>query len=205
SSPTRRASDLDKATLTLPDGRVISLDEMTVGTLRQEAGDQLVKDSEGSLFYKRSTKSTERSAKPNYHTMNIPKGGQYKLTLPDGSRVWLNSASSLKYATNHFERNRTVTLTGEAYFEVKSDSRKPFRVITDRQNVTVLGRNFNSNSYPYELGAETTLIEGSANISVHTAAYAIRLSPGQVSFVDGTGLSPTVRRVETEQAIAWIK
>ncbi|PPL03583.1 FecR family protein [Parapedobacter indicus] len=194
----------DKATLTLPDGRVISLDEMTVGTLRQEAGDQLVKDSEGSLFYKRSAKSTERSAEPNYHTMNIPKGGQYKLTLPDGSRVWLNSASSLKYATNHFERDRTVTLTGEAYFEVESDSRKPFRVITDRQTVTVLGTKFNINSYPDELGTKTTLIEGGVDITVNKAAHAIRLSPGQESLVDGSGLPPTVRRVETDQAIAWI-
>src|SRR5690606_15012122 len=115
-----------------------------------------VKDEKGSLVYKPSATSSEPPAGASYHTMRIPKGGQYRLTLPDGSRVWLNSASSLTYAANHFEQNRMVTLSGEAYFEVESDSRKPFRVVTDRQTVTVLGTKFNINSYPDEPGTKTT-------------------------------------------------
>ncbi|RQP11272.1 MAG: FecR family protein [Parapedobacter sp.] len=193
----------DKATLTLPDGRVISLDELTVGTFGQESGNQLIKDEEGSLVYERSPDSGKLFTENNYHTLNIPKGGQYRLTLPDGTRVWLNSASSLTYAVNHFEQERTVTLAGEAYFEVKSDARKPFRVITDKQTVTVLGTKFNINSYPDELGTKTTLVEGSVDITANKASRSIRLSPGQESFVDGSGL-PTVRQVETGQAIAWI-
>ncbi|WP_353196664.1 FecR domain-containing protein [Parapedobacter defluvii] len=193
----------DKATLTLPDGRVISLDELTVGTFGQESGNQLIKDEEGSLVYERSPDSGKLFTENNYHTLNIPKGGQYRLTLPDGTRAWLNSASSLTYAVNHFEQERTVTLAGEAYFEVKSDARKPFRVITDKQTVTVLGTKFNINSYPDELGTKTTLVEGSVDITANKASRSIRLSPGQESFVDGSGL-PTVRQVETGQAIAWI-
>lgn len=193
----------DKATLTLPDGRVISLDELTVGTFGQESGNQLIKDEEGSLVYERSPDSGKLFTENNYHTLNIPKGGQYRLTLSDGTRVWLNSASSLTYAVNHFEQERTVTLAGEAYFEVKSDARKPFRVITDKQTVTVLGTKFNINSYPDELGTKTTLVEGSVDITANKASRSIRLSPGQESFVDGSGL-PTVRQVETGQAIAWI-
>lgn len=194
----------NKATLTLPDGRVISLDEMTVGTVGQASGNQLVKDEEGSLVYKRAAQSVVPSNETSDHVLNIPKGGQYRLTLPDGSRVWLNSASSLTYTANHFEQNRTVTLTGEAYFEVESDSRKPFRVMTDKQTVTVLGTKFNINSYPDEPGTKTTLIEGGVDITAKKAAHTIRLSPGQESFVDGSGLPPTVRQVETGQAIAWI-
>ncbi|WP_379005028.1 FecR family protein [Parapedobacter sp. GCM10030251] len=193
----------DKATLTLPDGRVISLDELTVGTFGQASGNRLIKNEEGSLVYERSLELAEPSTGADYHTMTIPAGGQYRLTLPDGSRVWLNSASSLTYAVNQFEQERTVTLAGEAYFEVVSDSRKPFRVITDKQTVTVLGTKFNINSYPDELGTKTTLVEGSVDITSNQAARSVRLAPGQESFVDGSG-PPTIRQVEAGHAIAWI-
>lgn len=193
----------NRATLTLSDGRVISLDELTLRTFGQESGNRLIKNEEGSLVYERSLESAAPSTGAGYHTMTTPKGGQYRLTLPDGSHVWLNSASSLTYAANQFEQERTVTLAGEAYFEVVSDSRKPFRVITDKQTVTVLGTKFNINSYPDELGTKTTLVEGRVDIATDQAPRPVRLSPGQESFVDGSGLT-TVRQVEANHSIAWI-
>ncbi|GGG90055.1 iron dicitrate transporter FecR [Parapedobacter pyrenivorans] len=193
----------DKATLTLSDGRVISLDELAIGVFGRESGGQLIKNEEGSLVYESSRESIKQSTRAELHTMTTPNGGQYRLTLPDGSRVWLNSASSLTYAVNLFERERSVTLSGEAYFEVMSDSRKPFRVITDKQTVTVLGTKFNINSYHDEPGTKTTLVEGSVDVSTDQASRPIRLAPGQESFVDGSG-HPAVRQVDAGSAIAWI-
>lgn len=193
----------DKATLTLPDGRIIPLDELNIGTFGHEGTNQLVKNEEGSLVYEHTQGAADASSDADYHTLNIPKGGQHRLTLPDGSRVWINSASSLTFAASGFEHNRTVQLTGEAYFEVAHNPAEPFRVVTGQQTVTVLGTKFNINSYADEPGTKTTLVEGSVDVATNGFTHPIRLIPGQESFVDGSG-DPTVTQVETSRATAWI-
>ena len=193
----------DKATLTLPDGRIIPLDELTIGTFGHEGDNQLIKNEEGSLVYEHSSEQATASSGTDYHTLNIPKGGQHRLTLPDGSRVWINSASSLTFAANGFEHDRTVKLTGEAYFEVAHNPDEPFRVITEQQTVTVLGTKFNINSYADELGTKTTLVEGSVDVATSGSTHAVRLRPGQESFVNGLG-KPTVKEVEPSRATAWV-
>lgn len=181
----------ERAILTLADGSQIVLDSASNGTLAQQGNARVVKLANGQIAY-----NLQGAAEAELmNTMRIPRGGQYQLTLPDGSRVWLNAESSITFPAAFTSNARKVKITGEAYFEVVKDAAKPFKVEADDQTIEVLGTSFNVNSYRDEDGVKSSLITGSIKLS-SKATDAI-LKPGQ-AFVDGK-IVPT----DIAQDIAW--
>lgn len=187
----------DRAVLTLPSGKKIILDS-TQGQIIA-SGDLKVLNENGKLDYEGSTTIAEM------HTLSTPKGGQYKITLPDGTEVWLNAASSIEYPTAFTSTTRTVTITGEAYFEVAKDPSKPFEVVVDdRQKITVTGTHFNVNAYPDESSLNTTLLEGAVNVQTLSNSQVTTLRPGQQSkLVNRTIKTTNVNADVIEQVMAW--
>lgn len=198
----------NKAVLTLADGTVINLDEANTGAIASQAGIKITKTKDGQLIYHISplntgaskTEDTAEEALP-YNTITTPRGGQYQVNLPDGTKVWLNAASSLRYPVLFGSKERKVELSGEAYFEVAKDKIKPFRVLSNQQVVEVLGTHFNINSYHDEENTRTTLLEGSVKVFSHLAKQSILLKPGEQSQVEGSSLS--VKAIDADGAIAW--
>lgn len=168
-----------KATLVLANGQEIELSTSENGTLSKEAGVQISKTADGSLIYTIQPTAADKSAKPSYNTLLTAAGEQYQVMLPDGSHVWLNAASSLRYPTTFKGKERVVSLTGEAYFEVAHQSGKPFKVQTEQQTVEVLGTHFNINAYADEATTKTTLLEGRVKIQNSTSKETHILQPGQ--------------------------
>jgi ferric-dicitrate binding protein FerR (iron transport regulator) len=136
-----------------------------------------------------------------YNTMNTPPGGQYKLKLPDGTNVWLNAASSITYPTAFMGKDRTVTITGEAYFEVANDRLKPFHVKVNEMDVEVFGTHFNVNAYNDEPAVKTTLLEGSVKVSKYAAS--VILKPGEQTSVSQSSYPSQPIPVETDLVMAW--
>lgn len=211
----------NKAVLTLANGKKISLTDADNGTLAEQAGIRITKTADGQLVYEvrhleggRSERSLH-AVEMTYNTIETPRGGQYQLILPDGSKVWLNAASSLKYPVSFASfKERKVELNGEAYFEVAKDKSHPFVVNTDKQVVEVLGTHFNINSYEDEEAVKTTLIEGSVHVFVNSGTVGksdkideaaqnagIVLKPNQQSILRGNDFN--VKKVNTEESIAW--
>jgi len=191
-----------KAILTLADGRKIILDSVQRGALAEQAGINVSKAADGMLVYTLSDKSvTQNIDNLAYNILETPKGGEYQLNLPDGTKIWLNAGSTLKYPTS-FEhaKERKVTLNGEAYFEVAHNKDLPFRVVTDKQLVEVLGTHFNINAYGSEPNTETTLLEGSVKVAQNESGKEMLLKPGQQSLV---GKDFTVAAVDTESVVDW--
>lgn len=197
-----QASDIapggNKAYLVLADGKRIALTDAKNGTLAQQSGITITKKADGQLIY---TISEQKSGNPSgFNTIETPNGGQYQVGLPDGTTVWLNAASSLKYPVSFANNNqRKVELNGEAYFEVAKDKTKPFRVISKGQEVEVLGTHFNVNSYANEQAVRTTLFEGSVKVS-NSGDQKI-LKPGQQSAAQNAGL--TVTAANLQEVLAW--
>ena len=194
----------DQATLTLGDGRIIVLNNAGEGKLVEQEGAVISKTADGRLIYGNS----RSGAVPRYHTVKTPKGGQYKVVLPDGSTAWLNAASSLKYPSSFVSlRERKVVLTGEGYFEIKS-AKKPFKVISRGQEVTVLGTKFNINGYADEPTVRTTLVEGSLKVaalkSVKKGAKraVVVLKAGEQSEVADYMIQIN-REIAAENELAW--
>ncbi|PZP41058.1 MAG: iron dicitrate transport regulator FecR [Pseudopedobacter saltans] len=181
------------ATLTLANGQLIVLDSSGIGTLASQNGMKVVKLDSGSLAYQGNTKQM------SYNTLSTPKGGQYQLQLPDGTKVWLNAASSIRFPVAFIGAQREVHITGEAYFEVAHDAAKPFFVAIGNQKVKVLGTHFNINGYPEEPSIRTTLLQGSVLVSLNKESK--RLKPGQQSLNQKSTLS--IRQVDTDQVVAW--
>lgn len=170
-----------KATLTLSDGRKVQL---TPETGRITESGTSIENTNGRLEYGKADKVV-------FNTMSTPRGGQYQLTLPDGTNVWLNAASSITYPTAFVNNTREVTITGEAYFEVKNNAAKPFIVKAPKEDITVLGTHFNVNAYPDEAAMKTSLLEGSVKVGEKI------LRPGQ-AYVNGK-----VVATDAEQDVAW--
>lgn len=190
----------NKAYLTLADGKRITLTDSTTGTLALQGSVKITKTADGQIAYQVVDEGKEQPGK--YNTLEAPKGGQYQITLIDGTKVWLNAASVLKYPTKFDGTERKVALTGEAYFEVAKDNKKPFRIISDNQTIEVLGTHFNVNAYSDESAIKTTLLEGSVKVfrTAEGSNYKI-LTPGQQSVLSSSELN--VREVDTEEAVAW--
>lgn len=185
----------NKAVLTLADGRKVVLDDAETGILAKEGEASIKKSAEGSLVYQNNN-TLGKTAVTN--KLDIPAGGQYRLTLPDGTKVWLNSSSSLTYPTAFTGSKRKVSLSGEAYFEVAKDKHHPFIVETSKQTTEVLGTHFNINAYPTETKTKTTLLEGSVKVIYQSKDYLLK--PGQQAAI-GTTLS--IAQVNTEEVIDW--
>ncbi len=192
----------NRATLTLADGSTMILDEAANGTLAQQGNTQVVKLDDGQLAYTaNSTYSYETITVEQYNTISTPRGGQYMVVLPDGSKVWLNAASSLKYPTAFSGSKRIVELTGEGYFEIVKNGKMPFAVKAGETEVEVLGTVFNVNSYADEEEITTTLVEGSVNVK--TKWLTKQLKPGeQAGIVQNRDI--TVKPdVNVAAAVAW--
>lgn len=186
------------AVLTLAGGKQIVLDSAATGVLTQQGNAQVRKLSNGQLAY---NKTGEKAKEVLYNTLSTPRGGQYQLTLPDGSQVWLNAASSITYPTAFVASTRTVKVTGEAYFEVVHNERQPFRVQSGELLIEDIGTSFNINAYADEPSVKTTLVEGKVKVS-KGGDFRV-LSPGaQVESFDGGGLR-VVAHADVQQALAW--
>ncbi len=190
----------DKALLTLQNGAVLVLEDLPEGRVEQENGVILSK-KEGLLSYHPEADAEE--APVAYHTVSTPVGGRFQLVLPDSSKVWLNSASSIRFPTRFAGNERRVTLTGEAFFEVTSYSserhrKMPFRVEAGQGTVEVLGTQFNITAYEDEPAVKTSLLEGAVKV---TGTQGSRnLVPGQQAVLHN-GIS--VRQVDLEEVTAW--
>ncbi|MGN6436009.1 MAG: FecR family protein [Agriterribacter sp.] len=200
----------NKAILTLNDGSTIVLDSAANGSLTQQGNTDIVKTQDGHLEYNVDD-GNNNVVEVLYNTISTPRGGQYQLTLPDGSKVWLNAASSLRYPTIFNGNERKVTLTGEAYFEVArttqqgSNTHLPFTVETGDIDIKVLGTHFNINAYHDEADVKTTLLEGSVDvIAKQKQTQTVRLLPGQQSqWSNASGMMKLVKEADIEQAVAW--
>ena len=188
----------NKATLTLADGSKVNLAIVKNGTLKTQPGSRVVKQNE-QLTYSAATGKT--TAEVNYNTLTTPKGGQYQLTLADGTKVWLNAASSLKFPTAFTGGERVVELTGEAYFEVVHNSKQPFKVKTADQTVQDIGTQFNVNSYTDEDVAATTLVEGS--VKIFDGKGQTMIKPGQQYLRKGNGAMDVKSDVDIDEVTAW--
>jgi transmembrane sensor len=203
----------NRATLTLANGTIINLDSATDGEIARQAGIAITKTAGGQLVYNLPANSAKENAPTAYNTIATPRGGQYQVNLPDGTKIWLNAASTLKYPAVFNGTERRVELTGEAYFEVAKvmvkdkGTRMPFIVATDKQEIEVLGTHFNVNSYTDESAAKTTLLEGAVRVTLNDSQTTnhnpktANLLPGQQSQIKGTALQIT--NVDTEEAVAW--
>ncbi len=200
------APGTDKATLSLSDGRTIDLNAIVNGTIATQQQTTIQKTADGRIIYNDAGTGSNASSELS-NTITTPRGGQFQVTLPDGTKVWLNAASSLKYPVSFLEQKgtgkraiRMVELSGEAYFEVAKDKAHPFIVKSGKQEVKVLGTHFNINSYRNEEGIRTTLEEGSVRVSGSNSHKM--LVPGQQAKLDGNG-NITIKAVDLETALAW--
>jgi len=196
----------NKAILTLADGSRVILDDAKRGKIASQQNVVITKDQSGELVYQAAKTSQTEDLPPVeknvMNTLATPRGGQYQIVLPDGTRVWLNSASSLKYPTTFAGNDRRVELNGEAYFEVSKDPSKPFYVKTATQTVTVLGTHFNINSYADEIAAKTTLLEGSVRITGNTNGATAKLKPGEQA-VNTINAIDVKENADIDEAVAW--
>ncbi|WEK38414.1 MAG: DUF4974 domain-containing protein [Candidatus Pseudobacter hemicellulosilyticus] len=184
------------AVLTLADGSEMLLDTVRNGLLTTQDGARLV-INEGRLSYQ----SADAEETVAYNRMTTPRGRQFQLQLPDGSRVWLNAASSIRYPTVFSGNNRTVEITGEVYIEVAGDSRRSFSVqIGDSMQVQLTGGHVNINAYTDEPVLKTTLLEGLVN--VRTAQQEMPLQPGQQAQISPEG-GRVVSNADLQEAVAW--
>lgn len=190
----------NKALLTLENGEQIALNDVGVGTVLKQGNITISKQANGLLEYKVTANAVTKSA-IEYNTISTPIGGQYSIVLPDGSKVWLNAASSLKFPTAFTGTERKVELNGEGYFEIAKNKHMPFKVKFNNEEVEVLGTHFNIMAYPDEAVTRTTLLEGSVSISKNNVKKV--LIPGQ----QAVGGLPTngfnINQVNTDEAIAW--
>lgn len=184
-----------KAVLTLADGTTVPLDSAGSQTFAQQGA--TASQQGGSLVYQAGRPAGE----PQYNTLRTPRGGQFRIALPDGSQVWLNAESSLRFPVAFAEGERKVELTGEAYFDVAPDAARAFRVaVAGRAEVAVLGTQFNINAYANEPAIRATLVSGS--VAVTAAGQTRRLKPGQQAAIAGG--APVVEvQPDVEEALAW--
>ena len=194
-----------KATLTLADGRTIDLNSTANGVLANQ-GNTFVAKQDGLLAYNKAASEAPTTA--TYNILATPRAGQFNLVLPDGTRVWLNNASSLRYPVWFTGKTREVELTGEAYFEVAKDAAHPFRVHihnspagTDGGTIDVLGTSFNIMAYSDENAERATLVDGSIRYS-HNGNSAL-LKPAEQSVLDAQGDLKTIKNINIDEITAW--
>jgi len=194
----------NKAFLTLADGSRISLTDALNGEVAKQAGISITKTKDGQLIYNVADQVADDHAKQIFNTIETPRGGQYQIKLPDGTKVWLNASSSLRYPAVFKAYDRTVELKGEAYFEVTKDAKRPFKVNSGIQELEVLGTHFNVNAYADEPMIKTTLLEGSVHISKDKGTdreKEIILKPGQQSLCAANDIK--VNTADMEEPVAW--
>lgn len=195
------APGTNKATLTLADGSTLSLTDAINGDLAHESGVKVSKTADGQLIYRIENQEQAAAGDLAYNSISTPAGGQYQVVLPDGTRVWLNATSKLKYPVSFASlKERRVELDGEAYFEVaKMKTKLPFIVSGKGHEVEVLGTHFNVNGYEDDGATITTLLEGSVKVKSTGVAERL-LHPGQQA---RTADKIIVSEVDTNAVVAW--
>jgi ferric-dicitrate binding protein FerR (iron transport regulator) len=199
----------NKAVLTLADGSSIVLDNAANGALTQQGTTTVMKKQDGELVYK--TEDNKKAAVVAWNVISTPRGGQYQVVLPDGTKVWLNAVSSLRFPASFTGDERVVQLIGEAYFEVSSQAspngkgKKPFIVdvlpAEKGSRVEVLGTHFNVKAYHDEAAIKTTLLEGSVKMSSIKSQYLMK--PGQQTQVERDGQIALNENADIDEAVAW--
>lgn len=197
-----------KALLTLDDGSVIVLDTAGNGMLGQQGEAAITKLDNGLVAYQaESNQIAKGEEKIFYNTISTPRGGEYQVTLSDGTQVWLNAASSIRFPTAFRGIDRQVQITGEVYFEVAHNKTQPFRVAAGKSTIEVLGTHFNVNAYEDEMQVRTSLLEGA--VKVYPAddldhQQVKILKPGQQARMNKNGRRiSVVNDFDTEEVIAW--
>ncbi len=198
-----QAPGRDGAILKLSNGQEIVLDNAANGDLTQQGSTSIIKKGNVLVY-----NGKKEGAEVLYNTLSTPIGRQFQLVLPDGTKVWLNSSSSITYATLFKGNERSVTVSGEAYFEVAKDASKPFRVHVasalkemGETVIQVLGTDFNINAYGDETPVKTTLLQGS--VSVKTGNNSALLKPGQQALVESTTHINLNKDVDVAKEVAW--
>ncbi len=191
--------DSSAVMLTLSNGSVISLDSASNGVLTEDGSSKISKTANGEVEYKVTNSWGYLNASVN--KLYVPKGFQYKLTLADGTKVWLNANSTLYYPSNFRGIERLVELAGEAYFEVARNEKMPFVVKTRTSRVQVLGTHFNISAYTDDEVEKTTLAEGSVKVSQGT--HNVVLKPGQQGVVANKNTEIKVQEANLKQILAW--
>jgi transmembrane sensor len=186
------------AILKLEDGSSIVLDNASNGNLVQQGSTVVVKSGAAiSYVEKNALKENEL----HYNTVETPRGRQFQLVLEDGTKVWLNAASSIRFPVAFVGKDRQVDITGEAYFEVAKNRKKPFHVMCNGSMIEVLGTHFNVNAYADEETMNTTLLEGSVRVVKGTSEKTIK--PGEQAQISTDGNVRTKSNVNIDEVVAW--
>jgi len=199
----------NKAILTLGNGSQLILDSAKDGLLAQQGSTMIMKEKNGVVRYggnaadeNAADKNAADDTAPLYNTITTPRGGQYSVSLPDGSKVWLNAASSIRFPTAFTGVSRDVEVQGEVYFEIAPDKTKPFRVaVNKKMDVEVLGTEFNVMAYEEEGTIKTTLINGAVRVVKGNEGRVLR--PGQQAQLRPDGILHTLNNADIEATIAW--
>lgn len=194
----------NKAILTLASGKKISLTDAQNGELIKESGIIITKSKDGELVYTMApTTGPHKQNENSFNTIETPKGGQYRIDLPDGTKVWLNASSTLKYPSSFVSvEERTVVLNGEAYFEVAHLNNQPFKVKMKGYDVRVLGTSFNISNYENDGFIATSLLSGSVRVETKAKGNVL-LVPGQQAYLDNQDGNVQVQAIDVNNAIAW--
>lgn len=210
----------NKAVLTLANGKAIILDSVSQGAIAQQGNTKILKLNGGQISYRNTTASVQKAV---YNTLTVPRGGQYQIILPDGSKVWMNAGSSIRFPTAFTGKERGVEITGEAYFEVAKNPAKPFIVKLppspsgkEQGEIEVLGTHFNVDAYKDESSVKVTLLEGSVRVSqqaTETSSFGLHstssskasqiLRPGQQAQINKEGNIQVVNDADINEAVAW--
>ena len=188
----------NKAVLILDNGSTVTLDSARTGVLTTQGNTRVIKLDGGRLAY--AGEGTASNA-VLYNTVRTPRGGQYQVALPDGSKVWLNAATTLRFPTAFSGKDRTVDLTGEAYFEVAANKNQPFRVKVKGMMIDVLGTHFNVMAYDDEESFHTTLLTGAVRVEEGTEATLLK--PGEEARMSLDTKNLTTAAADTDQVVAW--
>lgn len=189
-----------KAILTLADNRQVLLDESTEGDVARQTGIAVTKLTDGRLRYVVS--DVGAAASNQFNTISTPRGGEYQVELSDGTVVWLNSNSSVRFPVSFSSGTRRIQVSGEVYLEVARNAQKPFLVESKGQVIEVLGTHFNINAYDEKQVVKTTLLEGSVKVSLKGNTASKILRPGEQS-ITGSSHMIELKKIDTEGVIAW--
>lgn len=187
----------NKATLQLANGKQIILNDIPTGKDVQVAGMKIIKTAAGKVIYQ----VDQHESSEAINTITTPRGGEHEIVLADGSKVWLNASSSLRFPVAFNKNNRTVELNGEAYFEIAKDASKPFSVNANGTTIAVLGTSFNINAYNDNPTVTATLLDGS--VKFKKAGKEVLLTPGQQGIVFNNGSDIKVAAADIEKVMGW--
>lgn len=193
----------NKAVLILSNGKAVVLDSMRQGQLAVQGNSKVMKINNGLLAYNQQLAKAHIPGPVKYNTLKTPRGGMYQLVLPDGTKTWLNAASSIRFPVAFTGKERRVEISGEVYFEVAKDENKPFIVKKGHMAISVLGTHFNVMAYDDEAGIKVTLLEGLVRISQEATNNTRLVKRGEQALVTPDGPIALTKGVNMEEAIAW--